>query len=58
MDPLIDTVLYREFLAGRQEIFCHKWIESEKAEYDIGFERGASEKPLRDSLAAKVLIDG
>ena len=32
------TLLYKEFLAERQEILCHKWIESEKAGYDIGFE--------------------
>jgi hypothetical protein len=31
--------LYREFLAERDEILRHKWIESEKAGYDIGFER-------------------
>jgi hypothetical protein len=31
--------LYKEFLAEREEILCHKWIESEKAGYDIGFER-------------------
>ena len=34
-----DCVFYKEFLAERQEILCHKWIESEKAGYDIGFER-------------------
>ena len=33
-----NSVLYKEFLAERQEILCHKWIESEKAGYDIGFE--------------------
>lgn len=33
------SVLYREFLAEREEILRHKWIESEKAGYDIGFER-------------------
>jgi hypothetical protein len=33
------TDLYSEFLAERQQILCHKWIESEKAGYDIGFER-------------------
>jgi hypothetical protein len=33
------SVLYKEFLAEREEILCHKWIESEKAGYDIGFER-------------------
>ena len=31
--------LYQEFLAERDEIMRHKWIESEKAGYDIGFER-------------------
>ena len=33
------SALYKEFLAEREEILCHKWIESEKAGYDIGFER-------------------
>lgn len=31
--------LYQEFLAEREEILKHKWLESEKAGYDIGFER-------------------
>ena len=31
--------LYAEFLAERQEILRHKWIESEKAGKDIGFEQ-------------------
>ena len=31
--------LYQEFLAERDEILRHKWIESEKLGYDIGFER-------------------
>jgi hypothetical protein len=31
--------LYREFLAEREEILRHKWIESEKKGQDIGFER-------------------
>ncbi|HIG29841.1 MAG TPA: hypothetical protein EYQ50_19405 [Verrucomicrobiales bacterium] len=30
--------LYKEFLAEREEILKHKWIESEKAGMDIGFE--------------------
>jgi hypothetical protein len=33
------SVLYKEFLAEREEILCYKWIESEKAGCDIGFER-------------------
>lgn len=31
--------LYQEFLAERDEILKHKWIESEKQGTDIGFER-------------------
>ncbi|MEM6885654.1 MAG: hypothetical protein AAF571_11530 [Verrucomicrobiota bacterium] len=31
--------LYREFLSEREEILKHKWIESEKVGYDIGFEK-------------------
>jgi len=31
--------LYQEFLAEREEILKHKWLESEKEGYDIGFER-------------------
>ena len=31
--------LYQEFLAERDEILRHKWIESEKTGKDIGFER-------------------
>ncbi len=38
-DLVRNSVLYKEFLAEREEILCHKWIESEKAGYDIGFER-------------------
>jgi hypothetical protein len=34
-----NSVLYKEFLAEREEILRHKWLESEKAGYDIGFER-------------------
>jgi hypothetical protein len=34
-----NSVLYKEFLAERAEILKHKWIESEKAGRDIGFEK-------------------
>ena len=34
-----NSSLYREFQAEREEILRHKWIESEKVGYDIGFER-------------------
>ena len=36
---LKNSVLYKEFLAEREEILKHKWIESEKAGADIGFEK-------------------
>ncbi|HKJ91403.1 MAG TPA: hypothetical protein VJ960_09750 [Oceanipulchritudo sp.] len=38
-DFLNRSSLYKEFLAEREEILRHKWIESEKAGRDIGFER-------------------
>jgi len=38
-DLLRNSTLYREFLAERDEILRHKWIESEKQGRDIGFER-------------------
>ncbi len=31
--------VYQEYLAEREEILRHKWIESEKAGKDIGFEQ-------------------
>ncbi len=36
---MMNSPLYREFLAERGEILRHKWLESEKAGYDIGFDR-------------------
>jgi hypothetical protein len=35
--------LYREFQAEREEILRHKWIESEKAGRDIGFDRALTD---------------
>ena len=40
---LRNSSLYREFLAEREEILKHKWIESEKAGCDIGFERALTD---------------
>jgi len=37
-DLLRTSSLYREFQAERDEILKHKWLESEKAGCDIGFE--------------------
>jgi hypothetical protein len=41
------SVVYKEFLAEREEILCHKWIESEKAGCDIGFERALVDWSLK-----------
>ncbi|RME70095.1 MAG: DUF4032 domain-containing protein [Verrucomicrobia bacterium] len=38
-DLLQRSSVYREFQAELAEILRHKWLESEKAGYDIGFER-------------------
>jgi hypothetical protein len=38
-DFVKQSSLYQEFLAEREEILRHKWIESERLGYDIGFER-------------------
>jgi len=35
--------LYREFLAEREEILRHKWLESEKVGRDIGFEQALTD---------------
>jgi hypothetical protein len=42
-DLVKNSSLYREFQAEREEILRHKWIESEKAGYDIGFEQALTE---------------
>ena len=36
---LESSALYQQFLKEREEILKHKWIESEKAGQDIGFEK-------------------
>jgi hypothetical protein len=38
-NPFTGSSLYQEFLEEREEILKLKWIESEKANKDIGFER-------------------
>ncbi len=42
-DLVKNSSLYREFQAEREEILRHKWIESEKAGKDIGFERALTD---------------
>lgn len=34
-----ESSLYQRYLAERDEILRHKWLESEKEGHDIGFER-------------------
>jgi len=37
--PMMErSSLYRKFIAEREKILRHKWLESEKAGTDIGFE--------------------
>ena len=42
-DLVKDSSLYREFMAEREEIMRHKWIESEKAGRDVGFEHALTD---------------
>ncbi len=42
-DLVKNSSLYREFQAEREEILKHKWLESEKAGHDIGFERALTD---------------
>ncbi len=42
-DLLENSLLYRRFQAEREEILKHKWIESEKAGRDIGFEQALTD---------------
>jgi len=46
-DLLRNSSLYREFQAEREEILRHKWIESEKAGHDIGFEQALTDWIIR-----------
>ncbi len=46
-DLVRNSMLYREFLAEREEILRHKWIESEKVGHDIGCERALLDWVMR-----------
>ena len=46
-DLLKNSTLYQEFQAEREEILRHKWIESEKAGHDIGFEQALTDWIIR-----------
>ena len=41
------SLLYQQFQAEHEEIMKHKWIESEKAGCDIGFERASMDWLLK-----------
>ena len=49
-DLLKRSSLYREFLAEREEILRHKWLESEKAGCDIGFEQALTDWIVKHRL--------
>ena len=49
-DLLKNSSLYREFQAEREEILRHKWIESEKAGRDIGFEQALTDWIVKHRL--------
>ena len=46
-DLLQKSSLYREYMAEREEILRHKWLESEKAGLDVGFEQALTEWMLK-----------
>ncbi|HEU5397457.1 MAG TPA: hypothetical protein VFV81_09830 [Verrucomicrobiae bacterium] len=50
-DLLKNSSLYREFQAEREEILRHKWIESEKAGQDIGFEQALTDWIIKHRAA-------
>ena len=57
---LTNSTLYREFSAEREEILKHKWLESEKAGYDIGFDWALTDwcvRYRRDWRAARTQIN-
>lgn len=47
IDVFSSSLLFRRYLAEREEILRHKWIESEKVGFDIGFERAWASWMLR-----------
>jgi hypothetical protein len=48
---LSNTTLYREFQAEREEILRHKWLESEKAGRDVGFEYALTDWNMKHRAA-------
>jgi hypothetical protein len=52
------SALYQEFLAEREEILRHKWIESEKLGHDIGFEKALLDWIVKHRAAWRALRQG
>ena len=57
-EEAVDTLLhnaslYCEFLSEREEILKHKWIESEKAGHDIGWEAALRDWVMKYRVAWK-----
>ena len=50
---VMNSALYREFLAEREEILRHKWLESEKSGRDIGWQQAVTEWHARHYRAWK-----
>ena len=44
---LTSSTIYQDFLEERDEILKHKWYESEKVGYDIGFDKALMEWIIR-----------
>ena len=57
-DLLKNSTLYREFLAEREEIMRHKWLESEKAGSDIGFEEALTDWMVNHRSPWRVRLGG
>ncbi len=49
------SALYQEFLAEREEILRHKWIESEKVGHYIGFEKALLDWIVKHRAAWRTL---
>ncbi|MEI9894630.1 MAG: hypothetical protein WDN28_12270 [Chthoniobacter sp.] len=39
LELVYESRVYKEFLAERDEVLRYKWLQSEKAGHDIGFEK-------------------
>jgi hypothetical protein len=52
------SALYQEFLAEREEILRHKWIESEKVGHDIGFEKALLDWIVKHRAGWRALRQG